>query len=212
MMKKYLPAFIPVVVSFLVSIVVYGSLPEQIPIHFSANGEPDNYMGKPLGPFLVPLTTLGLFVLMVFLPKVDPRKENYTRFQGSYVLIVSVIIWFLAAIHVIVLMYALGYNLHLNTVFPIGTGILFLILGNYMPKVKHNYFVGVKTPWTLANEKVWYRTHRFAGKVFMFIGIVLIGMVFIPQSYIYPTSLGVIIGGTLLITFASYYYYKTIHD
>jgi uncharacterized membrane protein len=111
-------------------------------------------------------------------------------------------------LHVGVLLFNLGYDIKIDIIVPIAVGILFIVLGNYMPKFKHNYFVGIKTPWTLANEKVWAKTHRFGGKVFIVMGLVLVFSAFINGIAQFIILMAVTLGGVFLLFLMSYLYFR----
>lgn len=184
-LKKDRYLFLLILIMFLSSIVLYSKLPEQMPIHWNIEGEVDSYSSRFWGAYLLPFTTLGMLLLLVFLPLIDPRKDNYPKFSRSYRAIKAIMVMFFAVLHFLVLAFALGYHFDIGKFAIIGTAILFIVLGNYMPKVKHNYFVGVRVPWTLANEKVWKKTHRFAGKLFVISGIIILLGLFLSNAIRY---------------------------
>lgn len=105
--------------------------------------------------------------MVIVLPHIDPKKMNYTQMGRVYWLLGLSTIIFLAILHLGVLAVGLGVLPNLPRWYFSGIGILFIVLGNYYGKIKFNYFVGIRTPWTLANEEVWYKTHRFAGPVWI---------------------------------------------
>lgn len=186
---------------FFVSIILYSELPERMPTHWNISGEVDNYSSRFWGAFMMPLINLAIFLLMLLTPLIDPKKDNYQKFSSSYRIIRSIFIVFFAVLHFLVLAFSLGYNIDLGSFVVFGIGILFIILGNYMPKVRHNYFLGIKVPWTLANEKVWKKTHRMTGKLYLLSGATtLLGTFFgVPASFwvlmicVFGSSLGSIV-------------------
>ncbi|OZM56999.1 hypothetical protein CIB95_09520 [Lottiidibacillus patelloidae] len=207
-MRKHLLPLSIIALTFLFSIIVYPSLPNEVASHWGTNGEVDGYMSKLWGAFFLPILLLGLYFLLTFLPNIDPKKENYKKFAGTYNLIILLFVIFLAMLHVGVLLFNLGMNINIAMIVPIAVGVLFIILGNYMPKFKHNYFVGIKTPWTLANEKVWAKTHRFGGKVFIVMGLILIFSAFFNGTAQFIVLLSVTFGGVFLLFLMSYIYFK----
>ncbi|PRR79741.1 SdpI family protein [Clostridium vincentii] len=160
------------VVTFIVSLYFYASLPSQIPIHWNAKGQVDGYSGKLFGTFAMPLMNLAFYFFFIVLPFLDPKKANYAKFQSAYKLIRITFHIFFAGIQAIVLLVALGHTVNVSMFVGLGTSLLFVVIGNVMGKFKHNYFVGIKTPWTLANEEVWAKTHRMAAPLWVVGGII----------------------------------------
>lgn len=113
--------------------------------------------------YVFPTLILGLYLLMSFAPKIDPKAENYKKFQGVFRGFRILIVLVLAGIYVATLLYALGTPLSIGKVSIFTIGLMLIFVGNYFGKVRHNYTFGIKTPWTLANEEVWNRTHRVSG-------------------------------------------------
>lgn len=207
-MKKNWVSLLLVVLSFIVSVVFYGSLPEEMVIHWNAAGEPDGFASKLWAVSFGPLTMILLFVLLTVVPKIDPKKENYSKFKHTYSLIVNAIMMFMLLIHISSIGYGLGYDIKINFIVPLFVGVLFIVLGNYMPKIKPNYFAGIRTPWTLDSEDVWKRTHRFSGKVFVGMGILMLLSAFLPATFKFTTFMVVVVLGVLLTTISSYYFSK----
>lgn len=180
-MKKEWYLFLLILVMFLSGIALYSRLPDQIPIHWNIEGEVDDYASRFWGVFMLPFTNLLVLLTFTFMPLLDPRKENYPKFSRSYRAIKAITVVFFAVLHFLVLAFALGYELDISRIVVVGAALLFIVMGNYLPKVKHNYFVGVRVPWTLASEKVWKKTHRFAGKLFVISGIIIFLSIFVSE-------------------------------
>ncbi|MGG1558232.1 SdpI family protein [Geobacillus thermoleovorans] len=159
------------VLAYFLSLAALPYLPDQVAIHWNASGEADGFSNKWLGAFLPPLLMTFLIILMGVLPKLDPKKANYSRFQKSYRIVNAALACFFLLLHIVTLAYNLGVPVDIGRLVPVGVGALLIVLGNYMPKIKHNYFIGIRTPWTLASETVWHKTHRLGGKVFIAMGI-----------------------------------------
>lgn len=159
---------------FILSAFVWPEAPDRIPTHWNASGEADSYSGKFLGLFMLPLISLSLYPLFFILPKIDPRRGNYMLFWSKYILIRTIIITVFAAIHVFVCLWALDHEVNMATAMTMIIGFLFIFLGNYMGKVRPNWFVGIRTPWTLSSEESWNKTHRLGGWAFVLSGLALI--------------------------------------
>ncbi|MGI9953521.1 SdpI family protein [Moorellaceae bacterium AZ2] len=178
------PAILILLLMLVAALAVYPYLPERVPIHWNAAGQVDNYSSRAFGAFMLPLMTAGLYILMLVLPLVDPRRENYPKFLGAYRIIRLGLVLFMAVLYSLVLIASLGYAVPMDRVMPALIGLLFILIGNYLPRVRHNYFVGIRTPWTLANEEVWRKSHRFGGMAFVLAGIISISVAFLAKGMV----------------------------
>jgi uncharacterized membrane protein len=194
----------------IVGITVYPKLPEQVPMHWNAAGEIDGY-GSPLeGAFGMPLLTLGIFVLLLVVPRIDPRKENYAKFSGVYNIVKAFMVLFMALIYGIILASAFNYPIQVGLVVKFALGLLFIILGNFFGKIRHNYTFGIKTPWTLASETVWNKTHRLAGPLWVAAGIVALIVAFIDHPATFWIFMACLLIATIIPAVYSYLIYKKI--
>jgi len=160
-----------IVASFIMSIYFYPSLPDKVPNHWNINGEIDGYTNRFWGAFGMPLLNAGLYIIFVVLPYIDPRRKNYESFSSTYRFIRYLMHIFFIGLQIVIFMAALGSPINTSTIVPISVSLIFVFFGNVMGRVKHNYFVGIRTPWTLANEEVWRKTHRLAGPMWVAGGI-----------------------------------------
>ena len=151
----------------LASFVIYPYLPDQVPGHWNIHGQVDAYYPRSFGAFFPPLLAIAIYLLMLFTPVLDPRRDNYVRFKSAYTFLRWITIIFLVLIYAAAILAALGYQINIGIVVKALVAVLFIMIGNYMGQFRHNYFVGIKTPWTLANEEVWQRTHRIAGRIWV---------------------------------------------
>ena len=198
-----------IVCAFLLTIVFYNKLPDLIPIHWNASGEIDGYGPKILGAFMAPVIMIFTWTGMKYLPKIDPRKNNYEKFEKSYSVIVSLLITFFLILHVVTLLAAMGYKVSIDKIVPSIVGILFIVIGNYLPKSKSNYFYGIKTPWTLSSNVSWRKTHRLGGKLFIISGMVLILSSFFLEGNVKTIIFMIAIFASVVIPLiASYFYAK----
>ncbi|KWX77843.1 hypothetical protein AMQ84_11430 [Paenibacillus riograndensis] len=160
----------------------YGKLPDQLPAHFDIRGEADRYWSK--GSVIALTGFLGLIfpLAMQFIKSVDPKKENYSKFQNAYKMIRLAIAALFDAMLVLTVSYGLDQNIPAGKIAMVAIGLLFIVVGNFMPQIRDNYFTGIRTAWTLASPEVWRKTHRFSGVMWM-IGGLLIGLgAFLPKS------------------------------
>jgi uncharacterized membrane protein len=158
-------------INLMAGFLAYPHLPDKVPTHWNLAGEVDGWGTAWQGAFMMPLIMIGVFILLLLLPKIDPKRKNYANMGKAYTTLMLVIMVFFTVMYFGTLGTALGYMENIPSLTQIGVGALFVILGNYMGKLKHNYFMGIRTPWTLASEEVWYRTHRLAGPFWVIGGL-----------------------------------------
>jgi uncharacterized membrane protein len=162
-----------VAIAFAMTALAYPQLPAVIPTHWNAQGVADGFMPKGMGAWLLPGVIAGTLALFLVLPRISPRGFEMSGFEGALSAMRRSILMFLTFIHGVALLIGLGRDINMTTAAFSGTGLLLAILGNYFSKVRKNFFVGIRTPWTLANDEVWERTHRFGGRVFVVGGLLL---------------------------------------
>jgi uncharacterized membrane protein len=184
-------------------IIAFPKMPAEVPIHWNIKGEANGFSTKLNAMF----STLGIMILiyvsMAFLPKVDPRKSNYKYFSKSYNIMLNAILGVLFLVNIMIIFSAIGYDVPISTIGPLVVGMIFMVLGNYMPQVRSNFFIGIRNPWTLSNEEVWKKTHRAAAKIFFFGGLIMIGTIFIPALWKEAIFIGII-----AVTIAAPYLYS----
>lgn len=151
--------------TLVAAIVIYPHMPEQVPIHWNARGEVDGYGSRLFGTFFLPVLNLGMYALFLFLPRLDPKRANYEKFAGSYRFIRYTFHLFMAFMFALTAAAGLGRQVDIGLWVASGVAILFILLGNVLGRVRHNYFVGFRFPWTLANETVWKKTHQLGSKL-----------------------------------------------
>ena len=164
----------------IVGALVYKRLPETIATHFDLNGNPDGWSSRAFAVFGLPAILLAVNLLLPIMLRADPKHENMS---GA---LVNITIWTIPVLSLIcsglTLGRALGYDVRIERVLPVFMGVLFILIGNYLPKTKQSYTMGIKLPWTLASEENWNRTHRLAGFLWVLGGVYFIVMSFIGWS------------------------------
>ena len=202
----YILGIIPIVVlAFL-----YTHLPNQVPMHWGVDGVVD-YNEKWQ---LWMLFSMGLLMAVLFdiLPKIDPKKKNYEKFGKYYDLFAIGMVIFMGIMDIIVIIESFYPNsIPVGRIVVILVGILFILLGNIMPKVKTNFYMGIRTPWTISNVDVWNRVHRLGGKMMFVMGILVMASGFWMNDRI---TMGIIIAGAACITIVplvmSYIWYRKL--
>lgn len=201
-----------IILVFAVALYAYFKLPAdgRYPVHWNIKGVPDRYGSKTEVVLLGPILVVAIYVMAIFLPRIDPKKFNYNKFYREYNLLIGIIMFFMASIYIIAILAAFGISIKIELWVPGMVGILFIIIGNYLSRVKQNWFVGIKTPWTLSNDKVWYKTHRFSGKVFVILGALMIleGITGFIQNSVVLVALILVIALSPIVY--SYFIYKRI--
>jgi len=164
----------------IAGVLLWNQLPDQMASHWNVNDQVDGYMSKNWGVFMMPLITLGMFVLFIVVPNIDPLKANIAEFRETFNLFIVFIVGFMVYIHVLTLRWNLGYtNLGIGKAMLPAMGLLFIVIGSLLRKAKRNWFIGIRTPWTLSSDSVWNETHRLGSVLFMISGVLtLIGGIF----------------------------------
>lgn len=175
-MKKWLPlVLIAITVGFTLS--VYDQLPARMVTHWGVNG-PNGWASRELAAWLGPGIATFLWIVLSIVPHIDPRRANYAGFQGAYDMIVISAVALACIVQFAVLGYALGWPVNINRLVPLLVGGLFIVIGFILPRAKSNFFVGIRTPWTLSSDDVWRRTHRLAGVLFPIAGLLVMTLAF----------------------------------
>lgn len=157
-----------------VAIWLYPRLPPRLPVHWDTSGQANGYAPRFWGAAMWPLLIAGLAAVTAVLPAISPRRFEITPFAGIYDLLMLAIQGVMLVIGMAALLAGAGYALPMSTIAPLAVGVLLMVLGNYMGKLRRNFFMGIRTPWTLASEAVWERTHRMAGWLFVLGGAVMV--------------------------------------
>jgi uncharacterized membrane protein len=160
------------IVTFSLTIAIYPLAPDRIVSHWNATGEADGSLSKFWGLFLIPFIMTGFVALLAVLPRIDPHKKNYEKFRDYYNGFILLFTLFLLAIQVQIILWSIGYQINPNLTFPILIGILFIYLGFLLDHAEQNWFVGIRTPWTLSSKTVWKKTHELGGKLFKIAGFI----------------------------------------
>jgi uncharacterized membrane protein len=190
---------------------LYGAIPDRMPTHWNVAGEVDGHMRKQVGLPLISTIPLMVYALFKVLPRISPAGFEIDRFQHVADVINLAITLMLSGIATVVLLAASGRDVPIITVVTLLTGGLFIVLGNYMGKVRRNFFIGIRTPWTLASDEVWARTHRLGSWLFILAGIAIIASVQLPRQRL-PVVLLASVGTAAVISVAySYFVYRKLH-
>jgi len=168
-----------ILLTLAVTILAYPGLPDQIPSHWNSAGEVDGYLPKFWGVLVIPVVMIAFTALFALIPRIDPLRANYQKFQMYYEGFILVFAVFLLLIQLQILLWGLGYPISPNLLLPLIMGALFIYLGFLIEHAEPNWFVGIRTPWTMSSERVWKKTHTLGGTLFKIAGILtMVGVVF----------------------------------
>jgi len=180
--KMLLFSGVVVLLMLALSVWAWGQLPDnaRIPTHWNARGEVNGYSTKSMGLMLMPLFMAGLSVLLAVLPQISPRRENLLQSLRVYKVCWTATLLLFFVLHAVAVFAALGVSIPMAGIINVGIGLFFMVMGNLLGKVRSNFIMGVRTPWTLSSELSWNKTHRLAGKLFVMVGLsmVIMGLFF----------------------------------
>ena len=195
-------------IGIAVSIWAYPQLPPTVATHWNLRGEPDGFSSRLLAVAIMPVITLAITGIFNVLPRLDPRHQNYDKFIGTYWLFANAVIVFLLVAHGLMLATGLGYSVRIDRLMPIGIGVLFIVLGNYLTRVEPNWFVGIRTPWTLSSDTVWRKTHRTGGWLMVVGGFIIGACAFLPHGALLPLLIAAILIMAVIPIVQSYVLWK----
>ncbi len=169
-------ALIIILLGFVFSFAVYEQMPDEMITHWGLEGEANGYMDKFWGLAIMPLLSLAMVVVFLVIPKIDPTK-NIKKFEGYYEKFVVLLLLFLLYLHAIVITVNYGYELDIGAMTIGGIAVILFYAGVVMEKSKRNWFIGIRTPWTMSSDKIWDKTNKLGGKIFKVFGLICVLMV-----------------------------------
>jgi len=210
MKKTNIAIIILIILSFIIAAYAYSVIPEdKVASHWGFNGEVNGYMPKFWGLFLMPMMSIALFLLLIFIPKIDPLKKNVAKFRKYYDYLVLAILLFLFYIFLLTIFANFGYKFNMNYAIIPAFALLFIILGYFLKKTKRNWFMGIRTPWTISSDEVWEKTHNLGSVLFIIAGIIVFLGIFF-QDYIWLFFIVPIIIAAIVPVIYSYIIYRKI--
>jgi len=204
-MRKMLPAFLGTAVVLLFSFWALPQLPARVATHWGFDGQPDGWSSARFGAFLLPGMMVLMSALFTALPGIDPLKKNYTFHGSVYFLLANVVVLFMGLVHLMVLGSALGWPVNMRLLLPIVLGALFVFIGRLLTKMQPNWFMGIRTPWTLSSERVWRKTHEVGATCFTIAGVAIMAVGFLaPGGLATKFMIAAIMGAVLWPVIYSY--------
>jgi uncharacterized membrane protein len=200
--------FLLVVAGFAVVFLQYPGLPDPMPSHWNAAGQVDGWMPKFWGAFLIPIIMAVIWLIFLALPRISPHGFEMEPFLRAWGVLKVTLLALMFFIGVLVLRASKNGGALSETALFCALGILFVVIGNLLGKVTRNFFVGIRTPWTLASEEVWYRTHRLAGKLFVAAGLLVAATSFLRWS-VWPIMISIGLASLVPVVY-SYVIYRRL--
>lgn len=194
---------------FAVTAAVWPYAPAKMPVHWNLAGEVDRYGSRAEGLLIWPVLALGMYGLFLLLPRLDPLRQNYEKFAGTYAVFRWSMTGFLAILYAIVLTSTFQPNFNGTFAASLAVGGLLALLGNSFGKLRPNWFVGIRTPWTLSSRLSWARTHRLGGWLFILTGVLIAWTGYTQSPIVLGVTLTVLFAGLLGLVVYSYLVWKT---
>lgn len=169
--------------AFAATAALYDRLPNIMPVHWGLRGNANGFMAKPWGVYIYPTMIGAMLLLRLVLPAISPRSFAIEPFTRAFNILMAALMLFSAYLMSVVYASELGVQIAISRAIIGGVGTLFIVTGNFLGKVTKNFFIGIRTPWTLANDEVWFKTHRLGGWLLVFFGIVTITVAVIGRFY-----------------------------
>lgn len=207
-LKKEWYVLIILMAPFVASFILWDTMPDIVPIHFNAAGEADDYGPKWINAFLLPGIAIITYFFLLIIPAIDPKKR-IDNAQKPIAAIRIVISLFLVGVYAMVMLKTFNMEADIGQFVLMSVGLLIVITGNYMNSIKPNYFIGIRTPWTLESSEVWKKTHRFASKLWIIGGLFMTVSAFIPFL---KGSLSLIIGSVIVLAIVPLAYSYQIYN
>ncbi len=204
--KQLIISSIIILLPIVVGLLIWDYLPAEIATHWNAKGEPDGFSGRAFAIFVMPVILLISHWVCIFITTLDPKNKNQSK------KVFNMVLWIMPIISLITegttYAIAMGNAIGIDIAVRVILGLMFIILGNYLPKCKQNYTIGIKVTWALRNEENWNKTHRFTGRVWVFGGVILLATMFIPMENMMYLFLAVILLLAFVPMIYSYVYYR----
>jgi uncharacterized membrane protein len=208
MRKAEIFTILIIAISFLLGIYLYPQMPSQMASHWSASGKVDDYLPKFWALFLMPLVLAFLFLMYILIPKVDPLKENIEKFRKYFDVFFVILAALLFYLYLLTIFWNLGKRFNMAHFLIPAFALLFYYCGVLVEKAKRNWFIGIRTPWTLSSEVVWEKTHKLGGNLFKGAGIIALFGLFFGELALWLVVIPVVAAAFYAIAYSYFQYQK----
>lgn len=206
--KSEIISLLIIMISFIIGISFYSLLPDKVASHWNARGEVDGYMSKFGGLFLMPVISLVLLLLFIIIPKIDPLKHNIEKFRKYFDGFIVLMMLFLFYLYILTILWNIGVRFNfVHLLVPIFS-IFFYYCGILIQKAQRNWFIGIRTPWTLSNEQVWNKTHKIGGILFKIAGIISLIGILLTEYALFFVICPVILASLFPVIYSYFAYQK----
>ncbi|MBX2819841.1 MAG: SdpI family protein [Rhodothermaceae bacterium] len=204
------PALLILITPFVLIAAYWNQIPDEIPMHWNINGEVDRWGEKGFDVFFLPLASLGAYLLMLAVPHIDPKRKAKSQQKGIRAFR-HIIPFLLTGLFLVIFAQWMGLDFELGKGIGVVLSVFFIAIGNYLQSVKPNYFIGIRTPWTLESEDIWKKTHRLGGRIWMIGGLVLLiaSVFFGERLFFWFLSFGVFFFAFVPIGYSFYLYMQS---
>lgn len=189
-------------IPMLIGLLLWDRLPEQIPSHWNIHGEVDSWSSKAFAVFFFPGLLLAIHWVCVIASCADPKSKDY------HPKMIGLVLWICPVLSLVLnsMVYAaaLGYTINVEIIMPLLVGLMFIIVGNLLPKCRQSYTLGIKLPWTLANEENWNKTHRFGGKLWVIGGVIIMATAFVGSFWLLIATMVVMVAAPTIYSYLLY--------
>ncbi len=192
---------------FISGAYIYPSMPETMATHWDADGNVNGYSTRAVGVFLIPALTLGIYLLMLAIPHIAVYRKNIESFKQYYFYLIAGIVIFLAVVQSAMLAANMGYAFDMSYIIMPAIAVFFYGIGIILDKTRRNFFIGIRTPWTLSSDKVWEKTNRLGSKMFRVFGVLAVLSLLVPGSLLFFIA-AVLIGVAYLLVYSYLEYEK----
>ncbi len=205
--KTRIIMIILILCSFIVSFYAYPLLPDQIASHWNAAGVADAYSSKDFTLFLIPVLNLVILGVVLIIPRIDPLKRNLQKFIKYYKMFFIAFFVFMLYIQILTVAQNMGYAFNMTYAIIPGMSILFYFIGFILNKTERNWFIGIRTPWTLSSDRVWKKTHELASKTFKAGAFLTLLTLLLGEKGV-MVAVGILLVAALIPVFYSYFEYR----
>ena len=210
--RRELPSLLVLAVMLVLLATTWPVAPDRVPVHWNAAGEIDRYGSRAFGLLFPPLLAVGLYLVLLFAPRIDPGRANYASFPDTYLVIRTAVLATIAVFYGVTCVSARGVAVSMDVVAPLTVGTLFVVLGSVMGKIRPNWFVGIRTPWTISSKTSWVRTHRLGGWLFLALGLAFVANALTGRRWAAEWIVGGVVAMVVTLFAYSYLVWRTDPD